>query len=101
MFSKAKEGAENSIVVWYRKKYELSPKDPRFLEMTFEEIQEEWLIDKLHENPELTLQDLAYDSSSDEEWMASVEQKEVQETLKKIFSKSKDSDFEEVERETR
>jgi hypothetical protein len=61
LYSKAKEGAENSIVVWFRKKYNLSPKDERFLKMTYEEIQEDWLLDRLTDNPKLTLEELNYE----------------------------------------
>jgi len=89
-------------MVWFRKKYNLSPKDPRFLEMTYEEIQEDWLIDRLTEDPNLTLKDLEYDSSSDDEWISTVERKLEQERLKEEFQKpKKEEDFEEVERETR
>jgi len=102
LFSKAKEGSEYSILLWFRKKYNLSPKDPRFLEMTYEEIQEDWLVDKLHEDPSVTLKDLEYDTSSDEEWMKTMERHLEQEELRKVFSKPKPKEeFVEVERETR
>lgn len=89
------------MVVWFRKKYNLSPKDPRFLAVTYEEIQEDWLVERLTENPELTLEELKVDREADEEWMNQEEQKEVEARLKEIFSKQKPEDFEVVERETR
>jgi hypothetical protein len=99
LYSKAKEGAE-SLIVWFRKKYNLSPKDPRFLDVTYEEIQEDWLVEQLAENPHLTLAELTVNRAADEEWMNKMEQEEIESHLKEIFSKPK-SDFEVLERETR
>ena len=101
LFSKAKEGAENSLILWFRKKYNLSPKDPRFLEVTYEEIQEEWLVEHLTENPNLTLEELTVTRTADNEWMNKIEQEELEAKLKEIFSKPSAGDFEVVERETR
>lgn len=70
--------------------------------MTYEEIQEDWLMDRLLEDPTLPLKSLEYDTSSDEDWMKTVQTKVTQEELKKVFQKPKKEDeFEEVERETR
>lgn len=66
-----------------------------------EEIQEDWLMERLYEDPSLTLESLQYDSSSDEEWMINTQKTIEQEELKKVFNKAKEKDFEEVERESR
>ena len=89
LFSKAKEGVDNSIVIWFRKKYNLSPKDPRFLEMTMEEIQEEFLLDAVEKNPSTKLEDMLYTKSSDEDWMASIENDVAIENLRKRFEGKK------------
>ncbi len=111
----AKEESENSIAIWFRRKYNLSPKDNRFLEMTSEEMLKDYFLDKVLENPEIQLSDLIKDKSLDESWMAEQEAEMVNEALKKRFEK-KDvgvitlpkaptttmaDDFEEIIRETR
>jgi hypothetical protein len=113
LFSKAKEGSTHSIIAWFRKKYNLSPKDPRFLEMTLEEIQEDFLIDRLIEDPNTTLENFTARGTSDSEWMLSIEKEELVNRLKQIFEgkqvrtfKKQElmpnaKDFEEIERETR
>lgn len=67
-----------------------------------EEIQEDWLIERLDENPNLEMKDLVYDSSSDEQWLLEKEREIVTEKLRELFNKPpKESEFEEIERETR
>ena len=53
--------------------------------MTNEEILEDWVLERLEENPRITLEQLSYSSShtSDEEWMEKVE-KEIR--VKDLFS---------------
>lgn len=36
---------------WYRRKYNLSPRDPRFLEVTLDEIWEDWWAHKYFDDP--------------------------------------------------
>lgn len=50
-----------------------------------EEIQEEFLMDAVEKNPSTELKDLLYTKSSDEDWMASVENDVAIENLRKRF----------------
>jgi hypothetical protein len=84
LFSKAKEEVF-SYAYWFRKKYNLTPNDPRFLEMTLDEIKEEFFLDRLSENPEFKLESLTHDTTADEEWMLAQEKEQIDETLKKVF----------------
>ena len=57
--------------------------------MTMEEIQEEFLLDAIEKNPSTQLRDLMYDKSSDEDWIASIENEEAIERLRQRFEGKK------------
>lgn len=83
-YSKAKEEL-HSINFWFRKKYNLAPTDPRYLEMTQEDIHTEYFMHLLEENPEFKLEDLERTTSSDEEWIKDQQREHLNEVLKKAF----------------
>jgi hypothetical protein len=113
LFSKAKEGLDNSLAVWFRRKYNLSPKDPRYLEMTSEELMEDWLLEQLEINPKVTYEELLFKTSTDDEWMEKMERESNLKALKTIFDEKKatppeekvellgEKEFEVIESETK
>lgn len=52
---------------WFRKLYNLPPTDPRFLDVTEEQIQLEW-EHYILDNPDLKPTESYYDASFEEEW---------------------------------
>ena len=84
MLSSAKEEVY-TFSYWFRKKYNLTPTDPRFLEMTPETIKKEFFLERLSENPEFKLEDMEKDNSADDDWMKMQESDSTNEFLKNIF----------------
>ena len=89
MISDAKEEL-NSFSFWFRRKYNLPPNDPRFLSLTPSEIQKEYLIHHLWENPDFKLEDLDGPSTSDEEWIKQQDAAYIAEALRKRFEGKED-----------
>lgn len=55
---RAREAGEklaSSYEFWFRRKYNLSPRDPRFLEATIEDILTDWWAYRYAENPNLEI----------------------------------------------
>lgn len=75
----------NSFTFWFRKKYNLAPSDPRFLEMSMLEIQKDFLLHHISEHPDFKIEDLDKTSTSDEEWLKSQEFSHTYEILKQVF----------------
>lgn len=57
--------------------------------MTMEEIQEEYLLEAIERNPNVKLESLLYDKSSDDEWIASIESDAAVEKLRQRFEGKK------------
>jgi len=53
--------------------------------MTDSEILEEFILDKLIENPEFKLESLTRDTTSDDEWMLTQDKNADEELLKQVF----------------
>ena len=78
------------MATWFRRKYNLSPKDPRFLEVTHEDITEDWILEQLEKNPNITYEELTRKSAaSDEEWAESVIRENTLNTVKSVFNGKK------------
>jgi hypothetical protein len=56
--------------------------------MTHSEILEDYLVDKIEENPELKLEMLTHDKTLDSAWLEEQQQAEINEALKQTFSKN-------------
>lgn len=54
-----------------------------------EEIQEEYILDAIERNPNIQLESLLYDKSSDEDWIASIESEAAVEKLRQRFEGKK------------
>jgi hypothetical protein len=94
LLSKAKEESKNSIAIWFRRKYSLSPKDPRYLDITFEEMLQEYFLEKVEEKPDIKIEELIQDKTLDSNWIEEQQQEEIKESLKKRFANLNDEDFE-------
>lgn len=56
---------KDTLEFWFRRKYNLPPTDPRFLDMTQEELLSEWYAHHFTENPN---SEEFEDPDFDEEW---------------------------------
>jgi hypothetical protein len=69
--------------------------------MTFEGMLEEYFLEKVEENPDISLNSIMRDKNADSNWIDEQLQEDAKEEVDKYFKKLKEKDFEIVEKETR
>ena len=73
----------------------MSPKDPRFLDITSDEILKDYFLDRISEKPAIELNEILKDKTADDEWVRKQQQEILKEELDRVFKKPKEDDFEE------
>lgn len=68
--------------------------------MTFEEMLQEYFLEKLEEKPDLKIEDIFRDKSMDNAWLEDQQQEDVKEAIRSRFEKKDQDDFEIVSIDT-
>ena len=81
-----------TVAFWYRRKYNLSPRDPRFLELTLDDIWEEWWAHRFADDPRAAEEEHEDEDFNLEEILARVDAgpDDWEEVLKADYGRNQD-----------